>query len=67
MNKKIFVTTASFMIVMSMYTCLMCKAFSAAFHTSSSRPVHEELESIDILDRFGESSLSTLGGKYTVV
>jgi len=66
MKMNFFVTTASFMIVMSMYTCLVCKALAVTFHTNPTRPVHEELESIDIVDRFGESSLSVSGGVYTV-
>jgi hypothetical protein len=58
MKKHLFITITIIMVIISSITCLQCKVFliSEAFHTNSTHPIHEEIEAIDILEKFGANS-----------
>jgi hypothetical protein len=57
-KKHLFITITITMVIISSITCLQCKAFliSEAFHTNPTHPIHEEIEVIDILEKFGANS-----------
>jgi hypothetical protein len=67
MKKHLFVIITLFMIIISSITCLQCKAFliAEALHSNSTHPIHEEIEVIDLLEKFGEGSFLT-STVYTV-